>query len=384
MVKTSLTLLTLLQSVFLVIGKSKLMSYPIYSVIVGSGRYIPTRIVKNEDFLKNEFFDASGVRMTKSNQEIIDKFQQITEINERRYVTDDLKASDIAHLAAKDALATSGIDKETLDYIIVAHNFGDVSHSNRRTDIVPSLAARVKGMLGIVNPFTVAYDLPFGCPGWVQAVIQANYYIRSGDAKRIMVIGAETLSRISDPHDIDSMIYSDGSGAVILEAKESETPVGILAHLTRSDTIDHVHLLKMDLSYNPDFGSKDLFLKMNGRKLYEYALNNVPLLVKQCIDKAGISISDIGKVLIHQANAKMDDAILARLLKLYGVKEVPANIMPMTISTFGNNSVATIPILYDMIAKGDQTNQQFKKDEYLVFASVGAGMNINSFVYKTV
>lgn len=384
MVKTSLTLLTLLQSVFLVIGKSKLMSYPIYSVIVGSGRYIPTRIVKNEDFLKNEFFDASGVRMIKSNQEIIDKFQQITEINERRYVTDDLKASDIAHLAAKDALATSGIDKETLDYIIVAHNFGDVSHSNRRTDIVPSLAARVKGMLGIVNPFTVAYDLPFGCPGWVQAVIQANYYIRSGDAKRIMVIGAETLSRISDPHDIDSMIYSDGSGAVILEAKESETPVGILAHLTRSDTIDHVHLLKMDLSYNPDFGSKDLFLKMNGRKLYEYALNNVPLLVKQCIDKAGISISDIGKVLIHQANAKMDDAILARLLKLYGVKEVPANIMPMTISTFGNNSVATIPILYDMIAKGDQTNQQFKKDEYLVFASVGAGMNINSFVYKTV
>jgi len=368
----------------LVIGKSKLMSYPIYSVIVGSGRYIPTRIVKNEDFLKNEFFDASGVRMTKSNQEIIDKFQQITEIDERRYVTDDLKASDIAHFAAKDALTSSGIDKETLDYIIVAHNFGDVSHSNRRTDIVPSLAARVKGMLGIVNPFTVAYDLPFGCPGWVQAVIQANYYIRSGDAKRVMVIGAETLSRISDPHDIDSMIYSDGSGAVILEAKESETPVGILAHLTRSDTIDHVHLLKMDISYNPDFGSKDLFLKMNGRKLYEYALNNVPLLVKQCIDKAGISITDIGKVLIHQANAKMDDAILARLLKLYGVRDVPANIMPMTISTFGNNSVATIPILYDMIAKGDQTNQQFKKDEYLVFASVGAGMNINSFVYKTV
>jgi 3-oxoacyl-[acyl-carrier-protein] synthase-3 len=360
------------------------MSYPIYSVIVGSGRYIPTRIVKNEDFLKNEFFDASGVRMTKSNQEIIDKFQQITEINERRHVTDDLKASDIAHFAAKDALATSGIDKETLDYIIVAHNFGDVNHTNRRTDIVPSLAARVKGMLGIVNPFTVAYDLPFGCPGWVQAVIQANYYIRSGDAKRIMVIGAETLSRISDPHDIDSMIYSDGSGAVILEAKESETPVGILAHLTRSDTIDHVHLLKMDLSYNPEFGSKDLFLKMNGRKLYEYALNNVPMLVKQCIDKAGISISDIGKVLIHQANAKMDDAILARLLKLYGVREVPANIMPMTISTLGNNSVATIPILYDMIAKGDQTNQQFKKGEYLVFASVGAGMNINSFVYKTV
>lgn len=356
----------------------------IYSVIVGSGRYIPTRIVKNEDFLNREFFDASGVRMTKSNQEIIEKFQQITEIEERRYVTNDLKASDIAFLAAKDALSSSGIDKETLDYIIVAHNFGDVSHENRRTDMVPNLAARVKGMLGIVNPFTVAYDLPFGCPGWLQAMIQANYYIRSGDAKRVLVIGAETLSRIYDPHDIDSMIYSDGSGAVILEGLKSENPVGILAHLTRTDTLDHVHLLTMDLSYNPNFGSNDLFLKMNGRKLYEYALNYVPQLVKECIDKAGITIGDIGKVLIHQANAKMDDAIFARLLKLYGVKDVPANIMPMTISKLGNNSVATIPILYDMIAKGDMENQQFKKGEYLVFTSVGAGMNINAFVYKSV
>ena len=360
------------------------MSFAFYSVIAASGRYIPTRVIKNEDFLKNEFFDASGNRMSKTNQEIIDKFQQITEIDERHYVTNDLKASDIAHFAAENALASSGIDKETLDYIIVAHNFGDISNDNRRTDIVPSLASRVKRMLGIVNPFTVAYDLPFGCPGWVQAVIQANYYIRSGDAKRIMVIGAETLSRISDPHDIDSMIYSDGAGAVILEARESSTPVGIVSHLTRSDTIDHGQLLKMDVSYNPEFGSNDLFLKMNGRRLYEYALNNVPSLVKQCIDKAGISIGDIGKVLIHQANAKMDDAILDRLLKLYGIKERPEGIMPMTISYLGNNSVATIPILYDIISKGEMKGQQFKKDDYMVFASVGAGMNINAFVYKTV
>jgi len=360
------------------------MSYPVYSTIAASGRYIPTRIVKNEDFLNNEFFNAAGERIAKTNEEVIQKFHQITEISERRYVTDDLKASDIASFAAKDALESSGIDKETLDYIIVAHNFGDVSYENRRTDIVPSLASRVKRLLGIANPFTVAYDLPFGCPGWVQGVIQADYYIRSGDAKRVMVIGAETLSRISDPHDIDCMIYSDGAGAVILEALESPTPVGVIAHLTRSDTLEYGQLLTMDLSYNPEFGSDDLFLKMNGRKLYEYALNNVPLLVKQCIDKAGLSISDIGKVLIHQANAKMDDAILARLLKLYGIKEVPANIMPMTISTLGNNSVATIPILYDMIAKGNLGNQKFTKDEYMVFTSVGAGMNINAFVYKTV
>ena len=109
-----------------------------------------------------------------------------------------------------------------LDYILVAHNFGDVTEDNRRSDFVPTLAARVKHKLGIENPTTIAYDLPFGCPGWLQGVIQADYYLRSGDAKRVLVIGAETLSRVCDPHDRDSMIYADGAGAILLEARESD------------------------------------------------------------------------------------------------------------------------------------------------------------------
>src|SRR5665811_1170459 len=116
-------------------------------------------------------------------------------------------------------------------------------------------------------------DLPFGCPGWIQALIQADYYIKSGDAKRVLVIAAETLSRISDPHDIDRMLYSDGAGAVILEAVESDTPVGIIKHLTRTDALEQTYLLRMDKSYHPDHDCNELFLKMNGRKLYEYALN---------------------------------------------------------------------------------------------------------------
>ncbi|HEX7412281.1 MAG TPA: 3-oxoacyl-[acyl-carrier-protein] synthase III C-terminal domain-containing protein, partial [Bacteroidales bacterium] len=230
--------------------------------------------------------------------------------------------------------------------------------------------------------YTIAYDVPFGCPGWLQALIQADYYIKSGDAKKILVIGAETLSRISDPHDIDSMIYSDGAGAAIVEAVNSETPVGVLAHLTRSDTIDHAHLLRMAKSYNPEFPDETLFLKMNGRKLYEYALNTVPQLVKDCIDKAGLSITDIKKVLIHQANAKMDDAILARIFKLYGINEIPAFVMPMTIAKLGNNSVATLPILYDLLIKGKLENHVLTKGDYYVFASVGAGMNVNAAVYR--
>jgi 3-oxoacyl-[acyl-carrier-protein] synthase III len=358
------------------------MEEHIYSIIKGTGSYIPTVIVKNEQFLKNTFIDASGEKIAKENEEIISKFLQITEIEERRYVEDKFVTSDIALYAAEAAIHSANIDKETLDYIIVAHNFGDVLENNRRSDMVPGLSSRVKNKLGIENPYTIAYDLPFGCPGWLQALIQADYYIKSGDAKKILIIGAETLSRISDPHDIDSMLYSDGAGAVVLEAVKSTTPVGILSHLTRSDTIEHAHLLKMDVSYNPEFPDETLFLKMNGRKLYEYALNTVPQLVKGCIEKAGLSITDIKKVLIHQANAKMDDAILARLFKLYGTNEIPAFVMPMTISKLGNNSVATLPILYDLLVNGKMDDHVLNTGDHFVFASVGAGMNVNAAVYR--
>lgn len=358
------------------------MSEAYYSIIAATGKYIPTKVVKNEKFLNHKFYNSSGEQLIKPNMEIIDKFRQITEIEERRYVEDNLVASDIGFLAASDALTSSGINKEELDYIIVAHNFGDVKKSKPKSDMVPTLAARVKHKLGIVNPFTVAYDLPFGCPGWLQAMIHANYYIKSGDAKRVLIIGAETLSRVSDPHDIDSMIYSDGAGAAILESVKSTTQTGVLSHLTRSDAIDHAPLLTMDISYCPEFENENIFLKMNGRKLYEYALNNVPQTVKTCIDKAGLQLSDIKKVLIHQANAKMDEAILSRLFKLYNVSEIPANIMPMTISKLGNNSVATLPILLDMIRKGEMENQQLNSGDHIVFASVGAGMNINAVVYR--
>jgi 3-oxoacyl-[acyl-carrier-protein] synthase III len=353
-----------------------------YSIIIGSGRYIPEIIIKNESFLNNEFYDSSGEKINKSNHDIVEKFRQITEIEERRYVNDAYVSSDIGFLAAREAVKSAGIDPEALDYIIVAHNFGDVRKDNPKSDIVPSLASRIKFKLGIKNPGTVAYDLPFGCPGWLQAVIQSDYYLKSGDARKILVIGTETLSRVSDPHDIDSMLYSDGAGAVILEAVKSNKPFGILGHVTRSDTFQHAHLLRMEKSYNPGYQGDELFLKMNGRKLYEYALNTVPQVVKDCIDQAGIPINDIKKVLIHQANAKMDDAILLRIFKLYGLEDIPGNIMPMTIAKLGNNSVATIPILYDLLKKGELKGHELISGDFCVFASVGAGMNVNAVAYR--
>ena len=363
------------------------MSGQIYSIINGTGSYIPQKIVHNEDFLSNTFYDKSGSIIQSDTHEIIKKFEQITAISERRYIDDNLVTSDIASIAAEDAIKSSNTDPESLDYIIAAHNFGDVRSNNRRTDIVPSIASRVKAKLNIKNPSTVAYDVIFGCPGWLQGVIQADYFIKSGDAKKVMVIGAECLSRVSDMCDRDSMLYSDGAGAVIFEAKESQEPIGILSHAARTDAVEYVKLLEMDKSYNPDENDKELFLKMNGRKLYEYALNYVPQLVKSCIERAKLSLQKINKVLIHQANGKMDDAIMQRLLKLCNLDKCITNLaklMPMTIKEFGNNSVATLPIMLDLILKNKLNGHEILPGDNIVFASVGAGMSINALTYKAV
>jgi 3-oxoacyl-[acyl-carrier-protein] synthase-3 len=354
-----------------------------YSIITGSGSSVPARRIRNKDFLGHEFFlDYGNPIDPAENSRVIAKFEEITEISERRYVTDDLVASDIGSEAAERALADAKIDAETLDYIIVAHNFGDVRADRLRLDFCPTLAARVKERLGIRNPSCVAYDLPFGCPGWLQAVIQADYFLRSGDAVRALVVGAETLSRVSDPHDRDSMIYADGAGAVVLEAVRSKEPLGILSHATRSDTLEHARLLWMGPSYDPDQSNDRLFLKMYGRRLYEYALQTVPGVVRESLERAHLTLTDVAKVLLHQANAKMDHAILKRLFKLFGLDEIPEGIMPMTIAWLGNSSVATLPTLFDLMRRGDFEGQEFSPGDLVLFASVGAGMNINSLVYR--
>lgn len=358
------------------------MNRNIYSTIIGTGSYLPTQKISNSDFLQNKFYQPDGKMFDKEVGLVIKKFEEISEIKERRWVTDDLVTSDISFYAARNALETSKVDKESLDYIIVAHNFGDLKADNRRSDFVPSLAARVKHKLEIKNPKTIAYDFCFGCPGWLQGLIQADYYLKSGDAKRALVIGAETLSRVSDPHDRDSMLYADGAGAVIIEAVESREPVGILSHAARSDTHEYAYMLWMESSYNPDYQGDELFLKMKGHKLYEYALNTVPKVVKESLEKTKIAPGDITKVLLHQANGKMDSAILKRLFKLYGQTEIPQHIMPMIISKFGNSSVATIPTLLDMLLKGKLENHALNEGDIAIFVSVGAGMNINSVVYK--
>lgn len=354
----------------------------IRSIITGTGSYIPDLVVANNSFIDTQFFSKEGTRLYQSNKVTIEKFNMVTGIDERRYARPHQNTSDLAHLSAVEAIAAAQIDPESIDYIIVAHNFGDVASGTNRVNQVPSLASRVKSLLGINNPDCVAYDLTFGCPGWVEAIIQANYFICSGDATRCLVVGAETLSRIIDVHDRDSMIFSDGAGAVVLEATNAGTG-GILAHKTQTHAVNYTGALGMAASYFPYGKDKnELFLKMHGRKVYEFALTHVPNVVKSVLDKSGITLDKVSKVLVHQANEKMDRAILERLFKLYGKEEVPDGLMPITVDRYGNSSVATVPTLLDLLMRDKLEGHSINTGEIIVMTSVGAGMNVNAVVYQ--
>jgi 3-oxoacyl-[acyl-carrier-protein] synthase-3 len=353
------------------------------SIITGSGCYIPEIVVKNSDFSTNIFYSENGSLLDRPAEDIIDKFSRITGIMERRYAQQDILASDMAVEAAEQAIADSGIDRETIDQIILAHNFGDIdSDRSSQTNIVPSLASRVKHLLGISNPSCIPYDLIFGCPGWIQGLIHADAFFKAGIAKNALVIGTDSLSRIIDKHDRDGMIFSDGAGACILQYQRQEKPAtGVLSSNVRSDCGEEKDYIRMNGTYRPATGQDTLYIKMKGRKVYEYALRHVPAAMKDCLDASGHSIGDLKAVFIHQANEKMDEAIIKCFFGLYGITDVPAGIMPMCIQWLGNSSVATIPTLFDLVRKNNMPGYQLDKGDIILFASVGAGMNINAVCY---
>lgn len=352
-------------------------------VITGTGSYIPENIVTNQDFAKNQFFDKDGAAFEASHEEIAEKFKAITGIEERRYVHSDQVASDIGTLAARAAIEDAGIDPESIDQLIVAHNFGDVKTNTIQTDVLPSLASRIKQGLNIKNPSCVAYDLLFGCPGWLQGLIHATAFIKSGMAKRCLVVATETLSRVVDIHDRDSMIFADGAGACILEAEEGEVQKGIVSMEAGTWTEEEAYYLFLGKGNTTDADPNTRYIKMHGRKIYEFALKNVPQAMKVCLDKAGVEISEVKKVLIHQANEKMDREIIKRLFRLYRQREIPEGIMPMSIYKLGNSSVATIPTLLDQIRrKTSYESHELNPGDLVLLASVGAGMNINALAYR--
>ncbi|WP_185878741.1 3-oxoacyl-ACP synthase III family protein [Blattabacterium cuenoti] len=359
----------------------------IRSIITGTGHYLPNKVIKSNHFLKHTFYNKKGLKIDKANEDIIKKFQKITEIKERRYVNNTLFNSDMATIAAKRALVNSKIYKEKIDYIISAHNYGDIHPISFQSDLVPSIAARVKNKLKIRNKKCRPYDMIFGCPGWIEGMILADQLLRSKYAKNILITSSETLSKVIDPHDRNAMIFSDGAGAAVLSAIEIKGGNhGILYYDSQCDNNEELHYLTNGPSLNPDYKTSLVNIRMNGRRIYEYALTEVPNMLKSILDRANLHLKDIKKILIHQANAKMDYAILKRLLKLYNYsssnKDFCKNLMPMTIQKLGNSSVATVPTLLDLILQGKMPPHEIKPGDIIMMASLGAGMNINGMIYR--
>ena len=353
------------------------------TVITGTGCYIPDFVKTNKDFTGHNFYADDNKALDIEPHIIVEKFKKITGIEERRYAGSDMDSSDMAAIAAQKAIEDADCDPETIDQIIVAHNFGNVLKHTIQTDAMPALASRVKHVLKIKNASCIPYDILFGCPGWVQGVIQSHAFFKAGIAKKSLVIGSETLSRVLDIYDRDSMIFSDGAGACVLEAKNSqETRSGILGYSVQSHSGEELNYLNMGKSYYPDSDPRIRYIKMKGRKVYEYAMKHVPEAMKICLDNSGVSISELKKIFIHQANEKMDEAIIKELYKLYGIVNAPENIMPMSIHNLGNSSVATVPTLYDMVKKGLMPKHSLHDGDVVLFASVGAGMNINAVCYR--
>ncbi|WP_185863173.1 3-oxoacyl-ACP synthase III family protein [Blattabacterium cuenoti] len=359
----------------------------IRSIITGTGHYLPEKIIKKNHFMKHKFYDKKGLKIEKSNEEIINKFQKITEIEERRYINKGLLNSDIAAIAAKRALINSKINKEKIDYIISSHNYGDIHPISYQSDFMPSIAAKVKNKLKIKNKKCRPYDMIFGCTGWIEGMILADQLLQSKYAKNILITSSETLSKVIDPHDRNAMIFSDGAGAAVLSAVEyfEEEKYGIIHSDTQCDN-DKLYYLTNGPSLNPNYKKSLVHIRMNGRRIYEYALTEVPNMLKNMLDHANLHFKDIKKILIHQANAKMDYAILNRLLKLYNYKSLSKDflikIMPMTIQKLGNSSVATIPTLLDLILKGKMPVHEIQSGDTILMASLGAGMNINGMIYR--
>lgn len=353
----------------------------INSIIVGTGSYLPPTIIANEYFQNYSFYNKDGSPIQKKAEELTSKLQQISGIKERRYATPNEDNATLGTAAGIAALTEANLDKEQLDGIIVAHNAGNLKYGDKKPHTIPNLAAIIKKRMGIHNPKCIAYDIMFGCPGWIEGLTQAHRMIAMGDAQNVLVMGAEVSSRYIDQHDIDAMLFGDGAGAVVLQGQVSDTKKGIISYQSYSHCLQNADILKMGTSNKPN-EDKDLYLKMDGRQVYRYAVTKVPELVNNCLQEAGIPLQEIDHFLFHQANEKMIIAMAEKLFKMNGLKGDIDKLVPMTIQSTGNTSVATIPIMWNLINQKQVPNHTIQKGDIIVLASVGAGMHASCMIYK--
>ena len=303
--------------------------------IKGIGMYVPPRVLTNFDLEK--ILDTSDEWITTR-----------TGIKERRIAEEWENASDLALPAAKEAIENAELSSKDIDCVIVATSTPDMTF--------PSTACFLADKLGCSKP--MAFDISAACSGFIYALTIANSFIKSGQFKNILVVGAEVFSKIIDWNDRSTaVIFGDGAGAVVVSASEGESD--ILSAKMKSDGSYWGSL------YCP-VGEK---LKMRGRETFKLAIKSMETASKKALEEAGLTLDDIKLVIPHQANIRIIKALAERL-------ELPEEKVFSNIHKYGNTSAASIPIaMYEAWKEG-----RFKKGDYLLLTAFGGGLTWGAIV----
>lgn len=312
----------------------------IRSVVRGIGSALPRRIMKNTDF--------EGVVET-SDEWII----QRTGIRQRHIAADDETTASLGEAAARAALDSAGLTPADIDLIILA--------TSTPNNTFPATAVEIQQKLGMRHGF--AFDMQAVCSGFVYAITTADLYLRCGMAKRVLLIGSETFSRILDWNDRSTcVLFGDGAGAVILEAAEGNGTIadrGILASSLRSDG---THKDKLYVDGGPSTTGTVGHLRMEGREVFKHAVGMITDVIEATYSQAGITSEDLDWFVPHQANKRIIDAS-AKKLGIADEKVV------VTVDRHGNTSAASVPLALSVaVADG-----RIKKGDLVLLEAMGGG-----------
>lgn len=311
-----------------------------YPTIEGCGAYLPQNIVTNDDL---------STRMDTNDEWIRSR----TGIHQRHIATQDEHCSDLATEAAKEALADAGITSDKLDMIIVATTTAD--------NIFPSVATLVQSRIGASCP---AFDIQAVCAGFIYALHMAEQSIRTGQAKHILVIGAETMSRIIDWNDRrTAVLFGDGAGAIVLSAQEMTSDTNLARGMIQSKIHADGHL--RDILHVPaGISSKNHgYISMEGKEVFKHAVDKMSRSILNLVKDNGFSIDDVDHLIPHQANSRILDAV-AKKIKINPEKVIT------TVNLHANTSAASIPL-----ALHHATSQhRIQKGDLVVLEALGAGL----------
>jgi len=320
----------------------------IRAVVKGIGHYLPERIVPNSDF---------EVALETSDEWI----RARSGIERRHIAAEGQTTSDLATRAARAALADAGMQADDLDAIILATSTADLTF--------PAAATMVQANLGMTRGF--AFDVQAVCAGFVFALANANGMILSGQAKRVMVIGAETFSRLMDWTDRSTcVLFGDGAGALILEAQDGNgdnSDRGILASDLNSDG-RHRELLYVDGGVSTHTTGH---LRMQGREVFRHAVEKLAQTAHAALDKVGLTGGDVAWIVPHQANLRIITATAQRM-------QVPMERVVVTVQDHGNTSAASIPLALSV----GRARGQIKQGDLIVTEAIGGGLAWGAVVLR--